>query len=236
MSGSMTDPHAKDTDVARVRARLVVGGRPLASPQRVGPASWRRTARPAAGYPPPVDWPERVITARLELRPMHPNDASALFPIFNDPDGWWYAPAGRHLEIATTEHFIERAAARWPTDGLSYWTVRRRDDGAAIGLGGAQRHRSGTWNLNYRIAAAAQGQGFAGELAEAAQRAATAVDPDVAFIAWIAPHNAPSRRVAERLGLIDRGLRMDASDGEVRLALSDRVLDDAQFPPAVSHG
>lgn len=163
---------------------------------------------------------------------MHPDDAESLFPIFSDPAGWWYDPEHRHLSIETTQQFIARAAARWPTDGLSYWTARRRVDGQTIGLGGAQRHRSGTWNLNYRIATSAQGNGYAGELARAAQEAAGAVDRDVAFIAWVAAHNTPSRRVAERLGLVDRGLRVDASDGEVRVAYSDRLLDDDQFPPA----
>jgi hypothetical protein len=32
--------------------------------------------------------------------------------------------------------------------------------------------------------------------------AAASVDADAAFIAWVAEHNAPSRRVAERLGLV----------------------------------
>jgi RimJ/RimL family protein N-acetyltransferase len=174
------------------------------------------------------------LTERLDLRPMQPDDAEWLFPIFSDPDGWWYDPAGRHLSLERTQHFTERAAARWPSDGLSYWTVRRREDGAVVGLGGAQRHRTGTWNLNYRIAASSQGQGFAGEVARAAYEAATAVDPDVAFIAWVAPHNTPSRRVAERLGLTDRGLRIDASDGQARMAYSDRAVDDTLLPLAVS--
>jgi RimJ/RimL family protein N-acetyltransferase len=46
----------------------------------------------------------------------------------------------------------------------------------------------------------------------------------VPFIAWIAPHNAPSIKVAERLGLTNYGLRADPSDGRLRLAYADRQL------------
>jgi hypothetical protein len=61
--------------------------------------------------------------------------------------------------------------------------------------------------------------------------AAASVDADAAFIAWVAEHNAPFRRVAERLGLVDRGLRIDASDGIPRLAYADREIDDELMPP-----
>ncbi|HYZ80801.1 MAG TPA: GNAT family N-acetyltransferase, partial [Solirubrobacteraceae bacterium] len=147
-----------------------------------------------------------------------------LFEVFSDPAGWWYDPEGRHLEPEQTRRWLDRAAERFDSDGLSYWTVRRRDDGAIIGVGGAQRQRTRAWNLNYRLATSQQGQGFATEVGRAAQRAASEVDDTVPFIAWVAPHNLPSRRVAERLGLIDRGLRVDPSDGQQRLAYSDRTL------------
>ena len=170
---------------------------------------------------------EHVLTDRLDLRrPDPPVDLDELYIIFSDPAGWWYDPAGRHTEPERTRDWLRRAAARFDSDGLSYWTVRRRDTGAIIGVGGAQRQRTGAWNLNYRIAAADQGHGFATELGRAARDAASAVDDSVAFIAWIAPHNTPSRRVAERLGQTNHGLGVDPSDGERRLAYADRTLRD----------
>lgn len=168
--------------------------------------------------------PRDVRTERLHLTPMTADDATDLFAILSDEAGWWYDPAGRHADLATTRAFAERAAARWGTDRLSYWTARRRSDGDVVGLGGAQRHKTGDWNLSYRIATAAHGQGFATELAVAAQQAAAAVDPDAALVAWVAEHNIASRRVAERLGLVDRGLQVDRNDGQWRLAYSDRPL------------
>lgn len=185
-----------------------------------------------------VDYPREVETERLTLRPASAGDAEALFPVFGDPAGWWYDPAGRHADLDRTRRFLARAAERW-AEGLSYWTVRERvafpppATGSVppppacrvIGFGGAQRHASGAWNLNYRIATEAQGRGYATELARAAQAAAAHVDPTVPVIAWVAAHNLPSRRVAERLGLTDRGPHLDASDATTRLAYSDRPLD-----------
>src|SRR5207247_1981729 len=96
----------------------------------------------AGGLPGPADKVEVMPnTARLSLTPMSPSDAKDLFPIFSDPDGWWFAPESRHLELATTEGFLERAAMRWEFDGLSYWTARALDDDRVIGVGGVQRHR-----------------------------------------------------------------------------------------------
>ncbi len=167
-----------------------------------------------------------VLTERLDLRMTDPaGDLDDLFAIFSDPQGWWYDPDGRHTERARTADWLTRAAARFDDDGLSYWTVRRRDTGQIIGVGGAQRQRTRAWNLNYRLASAHQGQGFATELGRAAQAAATEVDDSVPFIAWVAPRNAPSIKVAERLGLTNHGLRVDPSDGQERLAYADRPLD-----------
>lgn len=173
-----------------------------------------------------------VLTMRLALSPIAPSDAEELFEIFSDPAGWCYDPASRHSCRATTQSYIARAARRWEEHGLSYWTARARDRGGVLGVGGAQRHRSGAWNLSWRIATAQWGRGLAGELGAAAIAAAQATDPDAAVIAWIAPQNAASRRVAERLGLLNRGLMTDANDGRGRLAYSDRPLAFTTARPA----
>ena len=166
-----------------------------------------------------------VLTARLDLRCPDPRqDLEDLFAVFSDPDGWLYDLAGRHVEQERTRRWLSRAASRFDSDGLSYWTVRLRDDGTIIGVGGAQRQRTRAWNLNYRIATAHQGNGFATELGRAAYTAASALDAHVPFIAWIAERNLPSRRVAERLGLTNYGPAIDPSDDQPRLAYADRPI------------
>lgn len=166
-----------------------------------------------------------VLTERLDLRCPDPRqDLQDLFAIFSDPDGWWYDPAARHVEPGRTRDWLSRAASRFDSDGLSYWTVRLRDNGTIIGVGGAQRQRTGAWNLNYRIATAHQGMGFATELGRAAYAAASALDASVPSIAWIAEDNLPSRKVAERLGLTNYGVAVDPSDEQPRLAYADRPI------------
>src|SRR5207248_7679018 len=154
----------------------------------------------------------------LLLSPMAPGDRGELYPIFHDPQGWTYDPTGRHLSVSTTAAFIDRAAARWQTDGQSYWTVRLRSTGEVIGMGGIQRHSSGGWNLAYRIAFEHWGQGYATEVSAAAIEAAHRADNTVPVIAWIAAGNLASRRVAERLKLVNYGERIDTNDGQPRLA------------------
>ena len=165
-----------------------------------------------------------VLTQRLRLDPVTAADAEELYPIFSDPAGWWYDPGRRHSEPERSVMWCERAAARWETDGLSYWTVRDRASGEVIGVGGAQRQTTGNWNLNYRIAGPWQRCGLAGELGRAAIAAAAQRDPTVAVIAWVDEHNTPSLGVARRLGLLDRGVGSDPSDGQRRRAFSDRPV------------
>jgi RimJ/RimL family protein N-acetyltransferase len=168
---------------------------------------------------------EHVLTDRLDLRRPDPDgDLASLYRVFSDPESWWYFPEGRHPNSTRTRAWLARAAQRFETDELSYWTVRLRDTGTIIGVGGAQRQTTRAWNLNYRIAATEQRQGFASELAAAARSAATAIDPDVPVIAWIDPHNLPSQGVAKRLGLTNYGLALDPSDNRTRLAFADRPI------------
>ncbi|MFF7635698.1 GNAT family N-acetyltransferase [Kitasatospora sp. NPDC008050] len=165
--------------------------------------------------------PGAVETERLDLRPVHPDDLDALHAINRDPEVWRHQPAGRHAEIAQTRDWIERAVARRP-EGLSYWTARLRTTGAVVGVGGVQAQGRGHWNLYYRLAPAHWGRGYATELSRAAIDAAHRLRPELPVFAWIHAHNAGSRAVAGRLGLIDHGLRLDPFLRELLHLYADR--------------
>jgi len=170
--------------------------------------------------------PHRVLTDRLELLAVGPSDLDALHRINRDPRTWTHLPEGRHATPATTRDWIERAASRWHTDSLSYWTARLRTTGEVVGVGGAQRHQPGFWNLYYRLDPAHWGHGYATELSHAAQHAAHDHDPEIPLIAWVHAHNAASRAVASRLGLKDLGLRPDPAHGDPVHCYADREVDD----------
>ncbi|WP_104090475.1 GNAT family N-acetyltransferase [Arthrobacter sp. GMC3] len=167
-------------------------------------------------------------TRRLHLRAIRIGDGELLFPIFSDHRLWWYEPSSRHINLRQTDTYVERAAGRWNSDGFSYWIAFLVEDpSVVVGSGGVQRHRSGSWNLNYRIEHSLQRQGYATELAMAGIAAAHSVDPTSPVIAWIDPLNAPSRATALKAGLFFAGMRVDSSDGRKRAAYVDRKLPDA---------
>jgi RimJ/RimL family protein N-acetyltransferase len=167
---------------------------------------------------------DNVLTRRLDLRPITVDDLDAVFTLMSDPRTWENEPQGRHVDRETTLGWIERAARRWGSDGLSYWIVRRRSTGQVVGVGGVQRRGDRSWNLFYRLAPSAWGNGYATELARAAILAARLVDSSVPVTAWIGDNNQPSRAAAVRLGLIDQGMSIDANDGVVRRFYADREL------------
>lgn len=95
----------------------------------------------------------------------------------------------------------------WPLLGYGYWAVERKTDGRYLGpVGFADFKRDiepsieGVPEVGWILAAEAQGQGYATEAARAALAWADQRFPDLSFAAIIARDNAPSIRVAEKLG------------------------------------
>ena len=146
-----------------------------------------------------------MLTERLDLRAVDPGDVDGLHRLTSDPVHSDHLPGGVQETPESTRAWIDRFRGRWDMTGLSYWTVRLRATGEVIGTGGAER-RPGFWNLFYLVDADFWGNGYATELARAAQRAAESVDPDLPLVAWIHEDNGASQAVARHLGLKDYGL------------------------------
>jgi RimJ/RimL family protein N-acetyltransferase len=184
------------------------------------------TSHHAAGTP----TPGHRATDRLDLAPVTLADLDALHDLHADPRVWTHFPGGRHTSREQTAGQVERFAADWERDGLGYWTVRRRDDGAFVGIGGVRRVRTGVLNLYYRLSPEQQGHGFAAELSRAARDLAGERLPDVPVVAFLLEHNAASRATAEKAGLrlVWRGPDAGNPDPDaVRLVLADRDLEEA---------
>jgi RimJ/RimL family protein N-acetyltransferase len=123
----------------------------------------------------------------------------------SDPCNCVHIPEGPRDSLQASRAWIERFSARWTAVGLGYWTVRLRDTGAVIGVGGAER-RPRFWNLYYLLDRSYWGRGLGTELALAACREAASADPALPVVAWIHRQNAASQAVARHVGLKDYGL------------------------------
>jgi RimJ/RimL family protein N-acetyltransferase len=177
-----------------------------------------------------------VLTPRLQLDAVVPEDLDEHFALMSDPGVWAHLPSGRHTDPTQTAKGIEHSVGHWARDGLGYWTARLRTDlpgtelraGAVVGTGGcALRVGTSWWNLYYRFAPPAWGHGLAAELVTAALDGAHAVDADRPVIAYLLEHNVESRGRAERAGLelVWRGPDAGNPDpAAVRLVYADRPL------------
>jgi RimJ/RimL family protein N-acetyltransferase len=175
---------------------------------------------------------EHTVTARLRLDAVTYRDLEPVHALHADPEVWRHFPSGRHASPRHTAAFVVNMERDWSGVGLGYWGVRRLGgppDGPLLGVAGCAIRYGSVWNLYYRFAPAAQGQGLAAETVAAAQAAAAAVNPGLPVIASLLEHNAGSKATAERAGLRLAWRGPDAErnpdPGATRLIYADRPLD-----------
>lgn len=169
--------------------------------------------------------PAHVATERLVLTAVAREDLRELHAVNADPRLWTHLPSGVYADESRTADDIARYRAEWERDGLGYWTVRRRSDGAFVGIGGVRLVDDAAWNLYYRIAAEHHGYGYATELVLASLAAAAEVNDAVPVVAYLLEHNDASLRTALRSGLTEVWRGPDRQvPGGTRLVLADRPL------------
>jgi RimJ/RimL family protein N-acetyltransferase len=147
-----------------------------------------------------------IETERLLLRPFEPADAGEIDPIYREC--WPYFPAPLSSSLAQTQGIVERSVAMQAEHGFSFWLVRDRATGAAIGDCGLipLELRGPEIELGYRLGRRWWGRGFATEAAGAALRAGLDVLGLDRILAVTHPQNAGSRRVMEKLGMTYQGM------------------------------
>jgi RimJ/RimL family protein N-acetyltransferase len=146
-----------------------------------------------------------LTTARLVLRAPRPDDFDAALAMWTDPQVVRFI-GGRAQSREEVWGRILRYIGHWRTLGYGFWTIADRDDGAFLGeCGFADFHREiapaiDVPEMGWALVSGAHGQGYASEaLAAAAAWGDAHLDaPRTACI--IDPDNAPSLRVAARLG------------------------------------
>jgi RimJ/RimL family protein N-acetyltransferase len=165
-------------------------------------------------------------TKRLDLRAVTAADIDAMYQLNADPRVWAHFPSGVHTSRDRTEALISKFVYAWQRDGLGYWTASARGSDFA-GIGGCMIKNKVAWSVYYRFKPEAQGYGYASELMVAAISAAHAVRPDLPICALILEHNAASKRVAEKSGLLPIWRGIDPDNPlvpAIRLIYADRYL------------
>jgi RimJ/RimL family protein N-acetyltransferase len=140
-------------------------------------------------------------TARLTLRLFKPDDLDAYAEMCADPEVMRYINDGKTLTREGTWRDMAMVMGHWQLRGYGLWAVEERATHQLIG-------RIGHWNpegwpgfeLGWMLGRRYWGHGFATEGARAALHHAFAVLNVRHVISLIYPDNAPSIRLAQRLG------------------------------------
>jgi RimJ/RimL family protein N-acetyltransferase len=154
----------------------------------------------------------RLETPRLVLRSPRPEDARAYDAFWQDAEAAEFVGGVKAPE--EVDAMMERTIRHWDWFGIGNFTVERREDGAILGRVGFLAWNPDTWEnghrvhierpfeteLGWKLDRAAWGQGYATEAAAACRDWALGELGLERVISLIALENAPSIRVAERIG------------------------------------
>lgn len=143
----------------------------------------------------------RLETERLLLRALSPDDFDAYAAMYADPKVMRYLEDGHPLDRAAAWRSLAVHLGHWQLRGYGQWALVERATGQFIG-------RAGLWQpegwpgleVGWVLASPQWGRGFATEAARAAVDHAFGALGVERVISLIDPDNAPSIRVAERVG------------------------------------
>ena len=142
-----------------------------------------------------------VLTGRLVLTPVGPEDVEDLVQLYGDADvERWTGPWTR----AAVEQWAAEMSVRWTRDGVGKWMMRDRSDGSLVGRGGFSRidlDGETVLELGWAVRDARTGRGYATEVGRAALEWAAEHQPEYAIVSFTEVHNRASRAVMERLGM-----------------------------------
>ncbi len=148
----------------------------------------------------------KLCTQRLILRELIAGDLAAIKGFLQDAEVMyaWEAP----FTDREAEAWLQENLRRYQSDGFSFWAVQKKDSAELLGVCGplmetidGARHTG----VAYIFARQHWGCGYAAEAAFACVQYAFDKLGAEEVIAEIRPENKKSRRVAERLGMAERG-------------------------------
>jgi RimJ/RimL family protein N-acetyltransferase len=151
-----------------------------------------------------MDQPRRVPapTPRLTFREMTTGDLDDMAALLGDPHVMRYYPHTKDRDEALA--WIDWNRCLYQRKGFGLWLITLRSTGEFVGdcgLTPQEIEETIDIEVGYHVRADLQGHGYATEAATACRDYARDVLDAKRLIAIIHPDNAPSRRVAEKIGL-----------------------------------
>lgn len=159
-----------------------------------------------------------LATQRLRLRLPLAGDVSAAAKLVTDPEVMRFL-GGQVVPQERVGAVLERWIRRWEDNGIGFFVVERREDGAFVGrvglsiwdvrgwthatLAGAGRYAQP--ELGWALVRSEWGRGYATEAARAVRDWAFAQRDIGRLVSLIAPDNLASAAVARRLGASPAG-------------------------------
>lgn len=146
-----------------------------------------------------------LTTDRLTLTPVAVGDMDDLIPLWADADFTRHI-MGRGLSEEEVWFRLLRDMGHWQANGYGNWSIRETDTGAYVGSVGVLDYRRDMTpafdapELGWGVAPAFQGQGLALEALHAALTWTDAYRLEPRTVCMISPDNAPSVKLAERVG------------------------------------
>ncbi len=143
-------------------------------------------------------------TERLHLRRPSPDDRALYHAHFTHPaiERWLRPPPLPSFNAGAIDELVEGDRAHWADHGFGPWVAIERESGAFAGRGGLHRtvvEETAMVELAWSVEPHLHGKGYATEMAKAAVEWADELGIDE-LVALVLPANAPSRRVAEKVG------------------------------------
>lgn len=221
-------------------------GNMIVAPQDLAAASLPMTwyaFEPEGLGPEDFQWEDapRMETKRLVFRNWREQDLQQYDAICNSPETMEFL--GGQLstaEVADDLEYFQELGISGPT----YWAIERKCDGQLIGFCGLlmveedDTSIAGEWEIGWRFASFAQGDGLALEAASAVVKAAFEQWDLSRIVCRIHPENVASRRLAKRLGLCIDASRVGeseitASEGTVYFMSENMYLQLGRGPAAL---
>jgi RimJ/RimL family protein N-acetyltransferase len=143
-------------------------------------------------------------TGRLHLRRPSPDDRALYHAHFTHPaiERWLRPPPLPPFSAGALDELVEGDCAHWSDHGFGPWILVEQETGAFVGRGGLHWttvEDTAAIELAWSIEPALHNRGYATETAGAAIEWARELRIEE-LVALVLPANAPSRRVAEKVG------------------------------------